>query len=49
MVAKLKSLVLTNTLTVDIGRIFSIFWQKIDNPNPSDMDIKLSIPKLHFS
>ena len=27
-----------------IGRAFSLFRQKIDGPNPSEMDVKASIP-----
>ena len=31
-----------------IGRAFSIFRQKIDGPNPSEMHIKVFIPALTF-
>ena len=31
-----------------MGRAFSIFRQKMDSPNPSEMDIKVSIPASTF-
>ena len=31
-----------------MGRAFSIFRQKMDGPNPSEMDIKVSIPAPTF-
>ena len=31
-----------------MGRAFSIFRQKMDSPNPSEMDIKVSIPAPTF-
>ena len=27
-----------------MGRDFPFFWQKMDGPNPSEMDIKVFIP-----
>ena len=31
-----------------IGRLFSIFRQEFDGPNPSEMDIKMFIPAPTF-
>ena len=31
-----------------MGRAFSIFWQKMDGANPSEMDIKVFIPAPTF-
>ena len=31
-----------------MGRAFSIFWQKMDGPNPSETDIKMSISAPMF-